>query len=150
MTMLAPLALRAAVIAALSDAPAIAGGRVFEKRSKALGMNVPSALYVRWSDSTIDAGEINGAANDFETALVIEAYGRRNADASADDNASGALVDAHNRLMADPSLGGIFDDSVEIGQDPTLSYDDDLEDEALVCIVAHYTVRHRTRGASLT
>lgn len=93
---------------------------------------------------------LRGAPVTWRSVVVLECYAR--ADGRSDGarpsvgRASRALhARAYERLMADPSLGGVAIDLNE----PSIRGDRDQADTRLGCCIAAYPVLHRTQAHSL-
>jgi hypothetical protein len=135
----------AAVKAQLLVVPAITP-KVHRGRKRPIGADVAQAINVRFSGATPGApGPMMGSPVDWVTVVIVECYARASAAQSGDEAALLLHTQAHDRLMSDPTLGGLADDVLP----PTMQADDEELDETLGCLIAAYQVVHRTAARTL-
>ena len=135
-----------AFLGAFKAAPELAGGMIFPHKLRKLPEDAPEAIVVRFGASSPNRATVYSAPVDWETRIVVECHVRADDFDEQDGSASGALHGkVFERLMADPSLGGIAFDVLE----PDLDYQNLEGDSELGCMVAQYIVRHRTSARSL-
>ncbi|MGL6290683.1 MAG: hypothetical protein ACRC2H_08370 [Silanimonas sp.] len=141
----AHIAVRSAVVAALSAPPALANGNIYVGRRRTLSKADTRALIVRLAGSDSNPGAIRGAPVDWRTGVVIEAYAREST-----GDPEQAVWDLHqqvfDRLQADSTLAGAVDD---IATPSFGEADREDEDDALAAITALYPVLHRTTANTL-
>lgn len=135
-----------AILAAIGAAPALAGGALFKNRLRKLPEGNDQAVVVHFGSSSPSRGAIRGAPVDWTTRVIVECYAREdNLDVAGESNSLALHRDVYDRLMADPSLGGLAMDLI----DPELDTDADPADTDLACVIAQYTVLHRTDSHTL-
>jgi len=137
-----------AVVQLLQAEPAIAGGRVYSARTRAIPVDVPSAVNVSLERSTSQLASVIGGRTTWSTLITVECYGKLEG-VSADEAADPVLEAVFERLASDPSLGGLAM-SVEPLEGDTLSWDFDSLETNMACITAKFVVRHQTTGRTLT
>ncbi len=136
-----------AVLRALRQSPAVTQGLIDEDVDAAsIGEGVDECISVGIDSSTPGRSSIRGMPIQWSTDVVLECYARVDGRTTLAGRASRALHQrAYARLMADPSLGGVAIDMLE----PQLRADRDQQDTRLGCLVATYTVVHRTAAGSM-
>lgn len=137
-----------AVVALLKAEPAIAGGRVYSARTRAIPADVSTAVNVRLERSTSQLASVIGGRTSWSTLIVVECYAKLDG-ASADEAADPLLEAMFERLASDPSLGGQAM-SVEPLEGDTLSWDFDALDSNMACVTAKFVVKHQTTGRTLS
>ena len=137
-----------ALLDELTAQPPIADGRVYRTRTRAIGVDQPSAVVVRIERSTSTLASVLGGPTTWATLIQVECYAR--ASGSEPDAVADALVVAvFDRLAQAPTLSGRVM-SFEPMPGDTLSWDVDELDTKLTCITAKFLVMHKTKGRSLT
>lgn len=137
-----------ALLDELTAQPPIADGRVYRTRTRAIGVDQPSAVVVRIERSTSTLASVLGGPTTWATLIQVECYAR--ASGSEPDAIADALVVAvFDRLAQVPTLGGRVM-SFEPMPGDTLNWDVDELDTKLTCITAKFLVMHKTKGRTLT
>lgn len=140
-------ALRAAVVALLSQAPAVAVN-VFGNRDFALAEGLASQANVNVFDSNPAVDELmTGAPIDWTTTIQILIKARRAVDGTeASDVCDGIWCDVYARIFADASIGGLSQLTTPGG----MAVDTDEADSSVAQITWTFTVVHRTANNALT
>jgi hypothetical protein len=126
-----------AVVAKLSEAPALAPvGRV---RLRPVAASAPNQVVVRPADAQVAEFDHFGRPVSWSVRLGVECYSRALAGQAPDQAVDALLSSVHDRLMADPTLGG----QVVLLQPQSLTYDFDAEDQALVAATFVFTCLQR-------
>lgn len=135
--------IQAALLAALTAAPALAGGRISANRLRPIAAGHSTAIVLRLDQS--QGGEEVLGALDWQTVFAIECYARAAAGADPQPAVDGLLNDVWARLGAlnDATLGA----SISINPKVDWQYDD--ADTPVVCAVIQIVARHRTARATL-
>jgi hypothetical protein len=138
-------AIRAAVAALLTTAPAVAGGRIYQNREFALATDVASQVHINYDGSDPSEIVITGAPVDWDTAIEITAKARTSGGVSAEDAADALWVEIYSRVMANQALGGL------VGQLSAGSafVERDEADTAVCKLTWRFTVKHRTDNNSI-
>ena len=135
-----------AVLAALRASPALADGQISDAVDfTALPEDVPKAIVVAMLASDPARGDIAGAPTDWRTTVRLDCYARSDKAVNGSRASRVLHSQAYSRLQADPSLGGVAFDIDE----PALTADAELFGSRLGCLLATYTVSHRTKARSL-
>lgn len=135
-----------AVLAALRASPALADGQISDSVDfTSLPEDVSKAIVVGMLSSDPARGAIAGAPTDWRTTVRLDCYARSDKAVNGSRASRVLHSQAYARLQADPSLGGVAFDIDE----PTLTADSELFGSRLGCLLATYTVSHRTRARSL-
>lgn len=118
---------------------------VFRARARVVPQQMATAIVVRPAQAERDASVGQGAFAVWLTAVAVDCYARGSAASPVDmavDELMGAAV---QRLMQDPSLGGL------VGSiDPqAVTWDFDVDGEQTACATVTFYVRHATAAASL-
>lgn len=141
-----------AIIGALVDLlkqdPAVAGGRVYPGRTRAISAESPTGVIVLPGRSTSQLASVMGGRTSWSTLVTIECYGRMEG-GSPDEAADPILEAVFARLAGDPDLGGLAMDTAPLEGD-TLQWDFDQLDTNLGCVTAKFVVQHQTTGRTLT
>lgn len=137
-----------AVLEQLRVEPVLADGRIYRSRTRAIGVDQPSALVVRIERSTSTLAEVIGGPTTWATLVNVECYARATGN-EPDAVADALLVDVFDRLALAPTLGGTSM-SVEPLPGDTLSWEVDELDSKIACITAKFVVMHQTKGRTLT
>ena len=136
--------IQAAIMAALSATPALAGGRVHSNHLRPIGAGHASALVVRL-DQTAGSSETLGAL-DWATSYVVECYGRAATGADPADAVDGLLSSAWARLSAlNPTGLGVSAVTVQ----PAIDWQYDTADTPVTCALIRVQVQHRTTTGTL-
>lgn len=134
----------AAHVHGLMRAPAmssVAPIDVYRHLGRALDADTTTALVVEPGDEPEPSGEIVGfEIRRLELRLIAIAKG-----ADPDTLADAPLLEAHNRLLTDPTLGGL---GLRIDEGGTKRERADLEKPA-TAITKTYVITYRTEGTSL-
>lgn len=138
------LQVRAAMAAAIRRAPALTA-RVDEQRDQTLPTDAPTSIAIFRDGSTADRGAILGAPMDWVTRIRVVAKARSISGLSADLAIDGLTTAIYQRVLADPSLGGVADDT----EPEDITWDQDEADTSLAVAVITFRVRHRTAGGTL-
>ena len=134
----------AAVVGALSAAPALAEGRVYANRPQPLPAGRASAVVVRLEQS--GPREAVLGALDWSTRLAVECYARGQIGSDPAEAADALLQDAWQRLrLLDAAQLG----AMAIESESPIEWLFDELDTPLACAVIRVTVLHRTPAASL-
>lgn len=145
------LAIRDAVVALMRASPALADGEVHANREEPLPVGVARRInvrYVRSAPLDVDPQAMLLSANsirDWLTELEIVFQARRLGDDEAADVADAMWVDAHARVMADQSLGGL---SIGLYADEHNAADE-VADSTLCRATWALRVLHRSTGNSI-
>ena len=137
--------LQAALLAALSSAPALAGGNIGSNRLRPIPTGQSTALVLRL-DASEGTERVLGCV-DWQTAFTVECYAR-GATSAAD------LVAAVDTLLADTWAGlaslsfqALGDDLIV---DPRIDWQFDDGETPMVCAVIRLSAAHRTASSTLT
>jgi hypothetical protein len=135
--------LQAALLAALTAAPALAGGRISANRLRPIPTGQSTAIVLRLDQA--EAQEQVLGALDWQTAFVVECYARAAAGVDPQPAVDSLLNDVWQRLAAREaaSLGA----SITISPKVDWQYDD--ADTPVVCAVIHLVAQHRTALTTL-
>ncbi len=138
-------AIQAALMAALSAAPALAEGRVYADRSRPLAATYDSAISVRMEAS--NATSATTKTLDWTTAYSIECYARATADLSRGEAVDALLSAVWLRLSAlDLRALGV----ASIILQPNIDWQYDDADSLMAVAVINLQIQHRTPFAALT
>lgn len=128
-------AVRATLVAALGGVP------VELNRRRAIAQGNDRFVVVRLSGSDPSEGAILGAPVDWITDVAVEAYARDDDTDDAETRAMALHGTAYAALHADSTLGGVVDHVAP----PRFGVPDIEElDDDLACVVAIYSIEHRT------
>jgi len=139
------VSIQAAIVAALAQAPALAGGRVFANRVRAVAQQYDAYLVVRTDQAA--ATETVLGFNDWQTVYAIEAYARAST-AGADPVAvvDALLADVWARVNAlQPVNLGVM----QIDTRPGIDWQVDDGETPVACAVLRIVCTHRTPCNSL-
>lgn len=137
-----------AILEQLRVEPALASGRIYRSRTRAIGVDQASAIVVRVERSTSTLAEIIGGPTTWATLVNVECYARATG-SEPDAVADAMLVDVFDRLALAPTLGGAAMSFEPLPGD-TLSWEVDELDSKIACITAKFVVMHKTKGRTLT
>lgn len=137
-------AAQAVLLAALSAAPALAGGRISTNPTRALPANHSTAIVLRLDKTA--AIETALGALDWDTDYLVEVYARGTTGADPVAAVDSLLYDVWARLgsLTDAQIGG------SLRMKPAIDWQYDGAETPLICAVLRLTVRHRTATANLT
>jgi len=134
------------IVEILRAEPALADGGVHRFLARAVAREVKYTIVVRKDGSTPqDRATIEGHPVDWITNIAIECYARADGEESPDEASDRLFAQVYERLMADPTLGGLVDNV----EDPTLAWDTDDGERRAGCTIAIFPVRHRTTARTL-
>ncbi|MEF2265358.1 hypothetical protein V3C40_01080 [Janthinobacterium sp. LS2A] len=137
-----------AILDQLRIGPALADGRIYRSRTRAIGVDQASAIVVRVERSTSTLAQVIGGPTTWATLVNVECYAR--ATGSEPDAVTDALVvNVFDRLALAPTLGGAAMSFEPLPGD-TLSWEVDELDSKIACITAKFLVMHQTKGRTLT
>ncbi|WP_295852037.1 hypothetical protein [uncultured Xylophilus sp.] len=136
--------LAAGIVAMLGGAVPVAA-HVDRARGRPIPQGVPSAVVVRLRGSTAESGRMAFAPVEWATQVLVECYAAAPGSAAGEALVDPLLLAVHDRLAADPQLGGLARDS-EIQQ---IAWDIDSADLPAGCAGLLLLVRHRTPAASI-
>lgn len=127
----------------LQTAPAVSP-YVFRGRARVVPQQMPTAIVVRPHQAERDASVGMGAPAMWLSAVALECYARAVPGMSADDAVDALMGSAVQRLMLEPTLGGL------VGSiDPrAVDWDFDVDGEQTACATVTFYVRHATAAAS--
>lgn len=136
--------IQAAIIAALSAATALAGGRITANRLRPIAAGNNTAIVVRLDSSA--GTEFVIGYTDWRTEFAVECYARASAGADPAAAVDALLFDAWGRLavLDFETLGA------SISLEPKIDWQYDDLDSPTVCAAIRVTAQHRTASASLT
>ncbi|MGK5080473.1 hypothetical protein [Janthinobacterium sp. HLX7-2] len=137
-----------AILDQLQVAPALAAGRIHRSRTRAIGVDQPSAIVVRIERSTSTLADVIGGPTTWATLVNVECYARATG-AEPDIAADALLVEVFERLALAPTLNGAVMSFEPLPGD-TLSWEVDELDSKIACITAKFIVMHKTKGRKLT
>lgn len=141
------LGLANAIVAALQQAPAIAGGRVSLPRRAPVPPEWPSFIEVRCVAADGVRSQLPaGAPADWATVVVLDLYLRAAAGDEAHIDADDLLSAAHERVSA-MSFAGL--EVIDVDSAPHIDWDTAQAATPFDQISYQFTVRHRVRGTGL-
>lgn len=136
---------QSAIVSALSAAPALAGGRIYANRVRALAANANTAIVVRLDQSASNSDTIG--VLDWTTDYIVECYARGATGADPAVAVDALLSDVWARLAAlQPGALGV--QSVTLNNVIDWQYDD--AETPVVCAVIRLQVVHRTAKNNLS
>lgn len=140
-------AVLAAVLGALRAQPVIEGARVYEDGDiDQIPEEDRLAIVVGMDDARPEAVVLSGAPLQWQTVVRVECFARRNARADGGVLPAHALhAQAHARLMADPTLGGIAN-GLELVR---LAADREIAATRAGVLVGFYAIHHRSTHDTL-
>lgn len=135
-----------AILAALRQSPALAAGRIEEEGSiDALPESAAEAITVDFVRSAAREVVASGWPVDWNTQIRISCMARNDGMTAAGRSSRALHAQVYQRLMADPTLGGVCD---HIGQ-PQLTAEGALIGSRLGLLHADYVIQHRSNGTTL-
>jgi hypothetical protein len=141
------LDLRDAVIAALSAAPALAGGRISTAPSDALPESQPTDIVVTLADSARgDATSIAGQPIDWVTTVRVLCRARASASGDAMAVADALFASAWERVAAMPLPAGVMDR----GAEPEVLFDTAAGEWSVATVEFTVQFAHRTAHNTVT
>jgi len=135
-----------AVVARLQLAPSLVDGGVHRARRRPLPEAKQGQICVYFGGSVPQRTTIKGNPIDWLTAVRLECQKRGDADTSGDQAALALHAAAWERLMGDPTLGGLVMGDLEPGAIVT---DEDEADVQLGVAIGTVQARHRTGNYTL-
>lgn len=134
---------QAALVAALTAQPALAGVPVHTNRVRALAREEASALLVRLASSRDDNGPLGCSdwVTDFEVEAVARGASGADPAAAVDELLQGLWAALH-------AINGT--DLIEAAADPQIDWSFDAADTPLASASVRVNVRHRTQANTLT
>lgn len=140
-------ALTAAVVAALTASPALAGGNVMQNRTYPLATGVASQIHVNLATSDPQTPlSITGAPVDWITEVELVIKARAAGAAEAEAIADGIWTAVYARICADQSLGGRVQDF----QPGPAYFDSDEADTSVAKVTWRFKVQHRTTSNTIS
>ncbi len=137
------LAIQSALLAALSAAPALAGGRISANRLRPIAANQVTALVVRLDAS--EGTEYTLGTVNWQSAYTVECYAR----AAAGADPSGAVDDLLASTWARLSALSFETLGASVSLNPRIDWQYDADETSVVCAVIRLTAQHQTTTASL-
>ena len=136
--------IQAAIVAALSGAPALADGRIYANRIRPIGAGMPSAIVVRMGKA--EGAEVVLGTLDWATSYSVEVYAMGTTSADTATALDTLLDQTWSRLYAQSSatLGA------DISITPQIDWQYDEAETPVACAVLTLTARHRTLYATLS
>lgn len=136
--------IQAALMAALSAATALAGGRIYANRLRPIADGVTTAIVVRQEPAT--GTEMVIGTVDWQTSYVVECYGRTSSGADPAGAVDTLLADVWARLsvLSFETLGA------NLALEPRIDWQFDDADTTMACAVLRLTAQHRTTTPQLT
>lgn len=135
-----------ALLAALKASPALAAGRVEEEANvDIMGEGINEAISVEFVASRPSEILLSGAPVDWSTRVRISCAARHDGMTAAGRSSRALHAQVYQRLMADPTLGGVCD---HIGP-PQLTAEGALIGSRLGLLHADYLIQHRSNGTTL-
>lgn len=135
-----------AILAALRQSPALAAGRIEEEGSiDALPESAAEAITVDFVASRPSEILLSGAPVDWSTRVRISCMARHDGMTAAGRSSRALHAQVYQRLMADPTLGGVCYHIVP----PQLTSEGALIGSRLGLLHADYVIQHRSNGTTL-
>lgn len=135
-----------AIVAALSAAPALAGGRIKRGRQVAVGTRDASAIHVNTIQSDGQYIDLARSAIEWTTVVQVSIFSRAIAAEDAEQSVDTLLAATWARLAAMTRPAGM--ECVTV--DPRIQWDADEADQTLGVARIHVRMHHLTQGAALT
>lgn len=135
-----------AIVARLQLAPSLVDGGAHRARRRPLPEGKAGQICVYFAGSVPQRTAIKGAPIDWLTAVRLECQKRGDATTSGDEAALALHAAAWERLMADPTLGGLLMGDLEPG---AIVSDEDEADTQLGVAIGTVQGRHRTGAYTL-
>lgn len=145
--MSAHLAIQAAIVAALSAAPAVAGGNVKVNTTRPVAASATLAVVVRLTQSRAATPQILGGPYDWTTSYQIECLARGSSGASDPVAAVDALLETvWSRLSTLNTTGlGVYD----VRMQPAIDWEVDDAETPVAAATVSLLVNHRTTSTTL-
>lgn len=137
-------ATKAAILAALVQAPALAGGRVYAERHRPLQAGDASFMVLR--QATADGQETALGARDWTTRYALECYARATPGTDPTATLDPLLYDADARLGA---LDAAAIGATSLPPARQIDWQVDETDAPYACAVITFAVTHRTPTATM-
>lgn len=144
--MSAQLAIQSAIVAALLQAPAVAGGNVRANVVRPLSAAQPNAAVVRMLSSVASAGML-GSPRQWSTQFAVECLARSSAPLGDPVAATDAVLTAVWQRLSALTMPELAVSEVAI--QPSISWQVDDLDTPVAAAVLQLTVSHRTKPTTL-
>lgn len=141
------LALVDAVVAALQQVPAVAGGRIVRGRDIPLPVEHDSGVAVSLLRSRGDAVGLHGNARQWQTSVGVQLSARAAAGADAEAAIDPLLMSAYERLqgLTPPAGSGVTSVTLE----PSITWEVDEGDRPVATATLVVSITHLTTTATL-
>ncbi|MCZ2498141.1 DUF3168 domain-containing protein [Xylophilus sp. Kf1] len=133
-----------AIATALSASPAVCP-RVAYQRTRPVGQNEVTAVVVRLVGRSQAARAGTGGGLDWKTPYAIDCYARGSTDDETQELIDDLLARVHERVLADPSIGGRVM-GLEVD---SVAWDFEAADQTLGAATLVLQALHRTRTGNL-
>jgi hypothetical protein len=145
--MSAHLAIQAAIVAALTAAPAVASGNVKANTTRPVAASSNLAVVVRMTQSRADTPQILGGPYDWTTSFQVECLARASSGSADPVAAVDALLElVWARLSALNTTGlGVYD----VRMQPAIDWEVDDAETPVAAATVSLLVNHRTTSTSL-
>ena len=144
--MSAHLALTQALVDALGQAPAIAGGRIYRGRMRAMPAEHTSALFVGIVRSTGTQPFAGDGRTDWQTTVAVDVCARASAGVDGLTAVDTVLQDVYARLATYNPPADVSAWLIE----PAIAWEVDEADQTIACATVSLRVQHRTQSGSLS
>lgn len=135
-----------AILAALRQAPVLAGGNVAEEVDfELLPQEMAAGINVEFVRSLPNEVQLSGAPIDWVTQVRISCLARSDGRTAAGRASRVLHAQVYQRLMAEPTLGGL----VAHIEPPRLASETALIGTRMGVLHADYTLQHRSDGTTL-
>jgi hypothetical protein len=138
------LAVRTA-IAALFSAGVPVAAKITVGRRNPMAAQDDEQLFVYLDTAVPTRAEISGLPDDWSTRVRVEICARGLDGVPAETRADALLVDAHGRVMVDPSLGDLCMDCYPVG----IAWGGDEADTTLAVVQIVFEAKHRVSATSI-
>lgn len=132
----------AAIATALDDVEAV-NGRIYRSRVEAFARNEAPALVIEPGVDTAAPERVSTCKIDWTLNVILAVYTRGNI---PDQLADPIILDIHEKLLTDQTLGGLVMDIWPSNHDPQFA----AADQPAGWYVLNYTVRYRTGVTDLS
>ena len=140
------LAITDAVLAALRQAPAVAGGRISRGRGTPVPASAATAVAVNVLRSRAEPLSLDGAALQWETTVGVTLFGRALSGSDAEAAIDPLIVSVWDRLQGITPPAGVVDVALE----PTIAWDVDEADQTIVTAALALRITHITTSSALS
>jgi hypothetical protein len=136
--------IQAAIIAALSAATALAGGRIYANRLRPIADGTATAIVVRLEQAS--GTEMVIGTVDWQSSFTVECFARATTGTDPAAAVDTLLSDVWARLsvLSFETLGA------NVALDPRIDWQYDELDTPMVCAVLRLSAQHRTTNSTLT